>query len=218
MAEEELQGLARFAYEVGQLKRSKRTGWWLAGIADPESVAEHSFRTAILGYVLALMEGADPDRTAALCLFHDTAETRLGDIPSVGKRYLTQAPATDVVADQVADLPPRVAAPISHLVEEYESQNSLEARVAKDADKLECLLQACEYEAQGFQDAASWVAPSAASIRTPSGRRLAASCQAVPPRQWWKSFVDSYIRPAPPGEPEQTPGEGDSSGPTAVAR
>jgi putative hydrolase of HD superfamily len=218
MAEEELHGLARYAYEVGQLKRSKRTGWWLAGIADPESVAEHTFRTALLGYVLAVMEGADPERTAALCLFHDTAETRLGDIPSVGKRYLTQAPAADVVADQLADLPPEVAAPIARLVDEYEAQDSPEARVAKDADKLECLIQAREYEAQGYQDAASWVAPSAASIRTASGRRLAASCQAVPPRQWWKSFVDSYIRPAPPAEHEPPTGENDSSGPTAVAR
>lgn len=212
MAEEELYGLARYAYEVGQLKRSKRTGWWLAGIADPESVAEHTFRTAVLGYVLAVMEGADPDRTAALCLFHDTAETRLGDIPSVGKRYLTQAPAGDVVADQVADLPAEVAGPIAHLVDEYEAQDSPEARVAKDADKLECLIQAREYEAQGYQDAASWIAPSAASIRTASGRQLAASCQAVPPRQWWKTFVDSYIRAAP----EDHSSDGPSDEPTAA--
>ena len=215
MAEEELQGLARYAYEVGQLKRSKRTGWWLAGIADPESVAEHTFRTAILGYVLAVMEGANPDRTAALCLFHDTPETRLGDIPSVGKRYLTQAPAADVVADQVADLPPRLATPITRMVDEYETQDTLEARVAKDADKLECLLQAREYEAQGFQDATSWVAPSAASIRTASGRRLATSCQKVAPREWWKTFVDSYIRPAPSAG--LTGDDPSGEGPTAAA-
>ncbi len=215
MADEELDGLARYAYEVGQLKRSKRTGWWLAGIADPESVAEHTFRTALIGYLLAVMEGADPDRTAALCLFHDTAETRLGDIPSVGKRYLTQAPAAEVVADQVADLPAEVAGHLSRLVEEYESQRTIEARVARDADKLECLIQAREYEAQGYQDAASWVAPSAASIRTASGRRLSAACQAVPPRQWWKAFVDSYIRPASPVERPETV-EGD--GPSAAAR
>jgi putative hydrolase of HD superfamily len=106
-----------------------------------------------------------------------------------------------VVADQVADLAPQVATPIGRVVDEYEAQDSLEARVAKDAAKLECLLQTREDEAQGFRDAASWVAPSAASIRTPSGRRLADACQAVPTHQWWKTFVDSYIRPAPAAEP-----------------
>src|SRR5215469_9736084 len=50
----------RYLYEVGQLKLSKRTGWWHAGVPDPESVAEHTFRTAIIGYVLAVLEDADP--------------------------------------------------------------------------------------------------------------------------------------------------------------
>lgn len=193
----EFEGLARYAYEIGHLKQSKRTGWWLAGIGDPESVAEHSFRTALLGYVLALMEGADPAKTAALCLFHDTAETRLGDIPSVGNRYLTQASPVAVVAEQTAGLPAPVVDSIAGLTEEYEAQASQEARVARDADKLECLLQAREYEAQGYRDAASWIAPSAASIRTASGRRLAEACQTVRPKQWWKRFVESYIQAAP---------------------
>jgi hypothetical protein len=38
--------MAKYLYEAGQLKRVKRSGWWIAGVKDPESVAEHSFRTA----------------------------------------------------------------------------------------------------------------------------------------------------------------------------
>ncbi|MBF0384955.1 MAG: HD domain-containing protein, partial [Candidatus Omnitrophica bacterium] len=34
--------------EAGLLKRVKRSGWWVAGIKDPESVAEHSFRCAVI--------------------------------------------------------------------------------------------------------------------------------------------------------------------------
>ena len=58
----------------GQLKRVKRSGWWLAGITDTESVAELSFRTTMLGYILPLLEGANPLKTAVMCLFHDTNE------------------------------------------------------------------------------------------------------------------------------------------------
>jgi hypothetical protein len=85
-------GLTNFLYELGLLKRYKRTGWWIAGIDNPERIAEPSFRTAIIGYLLAVMEGADPAKTAALCLFHDTQATRIGDVPSVGKGYVVTAP------------------------------------------------------------------------------------------------------------------------------
>ncbi|MGB2651209.1 MAG: HD domain-containing protein, partial [Candidatus Omnitrophota bacterium] len=49
-----------FIAEVGILKRIKRSGWWMVGIPQEESVAEHSFRCAAIGYVLAKMEGVDP--------------------------------------------------------------------------------------------------------------------------------------------------------------
>lgn len=55
-----------FIFETGLLKRAKRTGWWIAGVKDPESIAEHSHRTALIGAVLAMMEGADPARVALM--------------------------------------------------------------------------------------------------------------------------------------------------------
>ena len=56
------------------------------------------------------MEGADLAKTAALCLFHDTQETRIGDVPSVGKAYVVTAPNPEVTADQViARLRPQLA-------------------------------------------------------------------------------------------------------------
>jgi putative hydrolase of HD superfamily len=42
---------------------------WTAGIKDPETIAEHSFRTAILATILAALEGVDPARAAQLALF-----------------------------------------------------------------------------------------------------------------------------------------------------
>ena len=195
MLEPELEGLTNFLYEMGLLKRYKRTGWMIAGIDNPESIAEHSFRTAIIGYLLAVMEGADPAKTAALCLFHDTQETRIGDVPSVGKAYVVTAPNPEVTADQVAGFPAEASQAVRELVEEYEARQSLEARLAKDADKLECLIQAREYQAQGHEDVPPWIETSAAALQSPSARQLAEACQQVPPRQWWKAFAESYPKP-----------------------
>src|SRR5579884_4069388 len=113
------------------------------GVRDPESVAEHSYRTAVIGYVLAALEGASPEKTAALCLFHDTAETRIGDLPWVAKRYLNTKEAERVVLkEQIEQLPKKAANAIGALTNEYKDHSSLEAKLAREADLLECLLQA----------------------------------------------------------------------------
>lgn len=195
--ESEVEGLTDFLYELGLLKRYRRTGWWVGGVEDPESIAEHSFRTAVIGYLLAVMEGADPARTAALCLFHDTQETRVGDVPLIGKGYVATTPNPEVTADQVAGLPAEVGRVLRDLVGEYEARETPEARLARDADKLECLLQAREYQAQGHADVAAWVESSAAALRSPSARRLAEAGRRVPPRRWWEAEVSRRRRPAP---------------------
>ena len=138
------------------------------------------------------MEGADPAKTATLCLFHDTQETRLGDVPSVGKPYVVTAPNPEVTADQVAGFPAEIAQAVRQVVDEYEARETLEAQLAKDADKLECLIQAREYQAQGHEDVPPWIETSAAALRSESARQLAEACQQVPPRQWWKAFAEAY--------------------------
>ena len=38
---------------VGKLKTTKRTGWVRSGIQLPESVADHSYRMAMLSYMIS---------------------------------------------------------------------------------------------------------------------------------------------------------------------
>jgi putative hydrolases of HD superfamily len=58
-------------------------------------------------------------------------------------------------------------------VAEYENGETLEARCARDADKLECLLQAREYQDQGHQNLQPWIDSSIASLRTVTAKQLA---------------------------------------------
>jgi putative hydrolase of HD superfamily len=55
---------------------------------------------------------------------------------------------------------------VRELVKEYEARETQEAQLAKDADKLECLIQAREYQAQGHEDVPPWIETSAAALRS----------------------------------------------------
>jgi putative hydrolase of HD superfamily len=184
--------LASFMIETGHLKRTRRAGWQIAGVRDPESVAEHSYRTGVIAYILAVMEGANPDRAAALAVFHDVPETRIGDVPSIGRAHVSTAAPQEVVKAQTARLPESVAAAVRGLIGEFEAKETPEARCAKDADKLECLLQAREYQSQGYQLMQPWVDTMVSAVRTGSGQRLAQAACTLNVDDWWHDVVAAY--------------------------
>lgn len=190
-ADRQLAGVASFLFEMGHLKNTTRAGWLLLGIPQPETVAEHSFRVGVVGMALAALAGADAGRTAAMCLLHDAHETRIGDVPSVGRPYVTTAVPEAISAHQTSAMPDGVAEFFQELVAEFEAGQTLESRVARDADKIEMLLQAIEYQAEGH-DTASWRETSVAALRTDAGRQLAQAIGTADPRGWWAPFAASY--------------------------
>ncbi len=183
-----MEAVSNFLYELGLLKRIRRTGWWVAGVRDPESVAEHTFRTAVLGLVLATLEGADPFRTAVMCLIHDLPETRIGDLHRLNRRYLDPEVAESrAFSHQVHPLPEGTAEKLTELFLEFNESATREALVARDADVLECLIQAREYQAQGCSSVTDWIDNAFTQLQTTSARRLAQACMKADPKQWWHS-------------------------------
>lgn len=186
---DDLSAVARFLFEAGTLKHAARTGWWMAGVKQPESVAEHSWRTSLIASVIAKLEGADPARAAFLAVWHDTQESRTGDVNHLGKKYATAADPQAVTADQTAGMPELLATTIQELVAEYEGKGSAEAICARDADKLECLLQGIEYKAQGYAAAQRWIDNSRARLTTETGRRLAEELLGQDTLDWLRAAV-----------------------------
>ncbi|MFD7079198.1 HD family hydrolase [Streptomyces sp. NPDC059918] len=186
---DDLSAVARFLYEAGTLKHTRRTGWWMAGVNDPESVAEHSWRTSLIASVIAKLEGADPARAAFLAVWHDTQETRTGDVNHLGKKYAPAGDPQAVTADQTAGMPDVLASAIRELIAEYEAKDSPEAVCARDADKLECMLQGIEYKAQGYASAQRWIDNSRARLTTETGRRLADELLTQGPLDWLRNAL-----------------------------
>ncbi|GHO59288.1 HD domain-containing protein [Ktedonobacter robiniae] len=189
-----LNGIINYLYEVGLLKHQKRTGWWRMMVKDPESVAEHSHRAAVIGYILAsLEEGVNAERVAVLCLFHDTSETRTGDLSWLNQRYIAGAKEGErkAILEQTAQLPQVIAQKVVALSEEFNSRVSREAQLAKDADLLECLLQCREYAMQGYVKAQSWADMCYAGLRTETAQNLARECLIADPGQWFETLQEN---------------------------
>lgn len=178
------QAAAAFAFELGVLKRLDRTGWLHLGVRDPESVSEHSLRSAQLAALIAAEEDGDPARASYLATWHDSQETRVGDISHLGRRYIEAAPNEKITEDQVAGLPASMAETIRQAVAEFEAEETLEAKCAKDADRLECLIQALEYRAAGYGPIDSWLNSSRSRLHTGTAARIADAALEISPMDW----------------------------------
>jgi putative hydrolase of HD superfamily len=218
---DEARDITAFLYEIGQLKRYPRTGWLTAGVPGPESVADHSYRASVVAAVIATMEGADPQRAAFLALWHDSQETRTTDLSHLTKKYVTPASNAEVTSAQVARLPGVLAGVISAAVAEYEARQTPESRCARDADKIELLLQAREYTDQGHPGLRPFIDSALATLQTAAARELAAEAQ----RQGFLDWVERAMDPSTPRDstpsgsimPEDAaPGDSTPSGSTAL--
>ncbi len=167
--------ITAFLYEIGQLKRYPRTGWLTAGVPSPESVADHSYRASVIAAAIAAMTGADPQRAAFLAIWHDSQETRTTDLSHLTKKYVRPTPNVTVTSAQVSHLPAALADVIRAAVAEYEEGVTDEARCARDADKVELLLQAREYADQGHPGLRPFMDSALAALRTAAARELAAA-------------------------------------------
>jgi putative hydrolases of HD superfamily len=186
---QEVHALNFFA-EAGLLKRIKRSGWWVAGIDDPETVAEHSFRTAIIAYYIAHVEGVDPYKAVTMALFNDIHEARINDLHKMGHYYIEFRDAEKkVFSDQIHELDVRVKRALSAMRDEYDKQNSKESIAARDADILECLVQAKEYYENGHLTAKKFFQIAPGHLKTKTAQKLWKQVQAWDSHDWWQTVV-----------------------------
>ena len=179
-----------FFAEAGLLKHVKRSGWWVAGIKDPESVAEHCFRTAIIAHYIAHAEGADPYKTVMMALYNDIHEARINDLHKMGHYYIDFKQAErKVFRDQVKALEEHFKNALTRFREAYEAQQIKESIIARDADILECLLQAREYLDGGHLKTRKFFHQAPAHLHTKTARKLWRAIKTYDTSEWWERVV-----------------------------
>lgn len=128
-----------------KLKCNTRHSWTSSG--RHESVAEHSWRLAMMAYLLKdEFPGVDISRVIAMCLWHDMGEAVTGDIPAFLKTKTDESAEEDAVAALLARFSGKQRSELEGLFAEMNALESEEARLYKALDRLEALIQHNEAE------------------------------------------------------------------------
>jgi len=181
----DLRSIADFLFEVGMLAKTPRSWTSFLG-SGKQSVSEHLTRTMYIGYVLAsLHKNADLNKVLKMCLFHDLSEARISDLNYVHQKY-TERKERKAVHDLTKVLP--FGENMRSIMEEYEKRQSIESRLAKDADNIEFLLSLKEQVDVGNTRAHNWIKPLLERLVTREGKAVAEAIVRTDSDHWW--FAD----------------------------
>ncbi|MHA2140574.1 MAG: HD domain-containing protein [Candidatus Thorarchaeota archaeon] len=154
--------IIELALKGQDLKNLRRTGWILAGVDEAlvESVAEHTFGTALVSLLLAKKleaEGCDVDlgRTLAMAILHDLAESQISDIvvdrDAPNRKALLKAKleAENQAMINLMSSLGRVGDSLLEFWSDLQKQTGIEARIVLSSDILDMLIRAIALEQSG---------------------------------------------------------------------
>lgn len=142
--------LLAFLRRIETLKTNPRHAYTAGGVR--ETVAAHSWRTALLAMLLASeFPELDMNKVIRMCLIHDLGEAVTGDIPAFEKTDEHRSQERLALAKLVDTAPAADAAQMHALFAEMDALQTPEARLYKSLDRIEAVIQHNE------SDIATWI-------------------------------------------------------------
>lgn len=141
-----------FFYTILELKKTPRKGWKeKVGIDKPESVADHSYGTAIMAMIFSDIEKTDTEKMLKMALLHDLAESITGDFtPNEISKENKKIVENEVMRDILSKLPSNIAEPYRKTWQEFQEGKTKESLLMHDIDRLEMAIQAAKYYSEGY--------------------------------------------------------------------
>ena len=133
--------LLKILSQAARLKTTTRHCY--TGVDRKESVADHSWRIALMAMLMTGIEefrDLDMDRVIRMCLIHDLGESFTGDIPTFEKTEGDADVEDDLFRKWVESFPEPQRTEWQGLLTEMEAQETKEAKLYKALDKLEALI------------------------------------------------------------------------------
>jgi|SRR3989344_1319283 len=178
----ELKPIINFLFETGILAKTPRSGFHFLGTGE-QSVAEHTHRAVYIGYALSQMTpGVDHARVLKMCLLHDLPEARTTDLNYLHQKY-AEAKTEKAITDLVSSVP--FGEDLKSILAEYETRESEESKLAKDADTLEWIFSLKEQLDIGNQRAKEWIEIAKKRLKTTAGKSLGEEVVKIDSNDWW---------------------------------
>lgn len=131
--------LIDFLNVIEKLKCNTRHSWTSTG--RHESVAEHSWRLAVMALLLEEeFPDADIGKVIRMCLIHDFGEALTGDIPAFLKTDLDEKNEELAIERLLSFLPPETGVEFTALFDEMAMLETPEAKLYKALDKMETII------------------------------------------------------------------------------
>ena len=124
---------------IAVLKERTRHAWMKSG--RQESVAEHSWRIALMVYFLRdAFPSVNLTRVLLMALLHDMGEVFTGDIPTFEKTDADRAREHELRDEWIDALPAPYAAEVRSLFAEMDAMETEEAKIVKALDRMEAVI------------------------------------------------------------------------------
>jgi len=177
-----MQRIAKFLFETNMLKALHRSGYAFLG-SGSETVAEHSFMTAMICFVISRIEsGLDTEKLITMAMIHDLPEARTGDLNYVQKKYVT-ANEPEAASDMAEGLP--FGRELILILEEFNAGKTRESLLARDADQLSFIIELKKCHDTGAKAPAKWLPVVMDRLKTDTGKQLAQSIMDSNCDDWW---------------------------------
>lgn len=139
-------------YEIGCLRFVDRTWKQFLGL-DVANISEHTLRVIWTAIILAKREGVtNLEKIMKMALVHDVSESRTGDAHYLSRQFVNRfedkALAESLAGTSLEEL--------KLLWEEFEKAETIEAKIVRDADKLDLEIEMQELQAKGHKVIADW--------------------------------------------------------------
>ena len=181
-----MKNIANLLFEAKMLKDIPRSGYHFLG-SGHESVAEHSFSATFIAFVMSKLEKkVDALKLISMCLVHDLAESRIGDLNAVQKNYVS-TDETRALEDTAKNLP--FGPSITQLIHEFNEGQSIEAQLAYDADQLALILELKCLSDIGYRPPNDWLPHVLKRLKTNIGHEIARQIMETKRDEWWLNRI-----------------------------
>lgn len=143
--------LLDFLKITDRLENLPRTGYFFAGIRQPETLAAHAFGVVVITMILIdhMTETVDKERALRMAILHDMTEALLTDIPNSIFKYLSKEQKLLAENKTAEELFKDLDESYLEIWREFETGETLEARIVRCADKLQLALKILTYTRDG---------------------------------------------------------------------